>query len=79
MRGDQAQKPRLVSDRERIAALERRVDEHDEMKTQVKEIHDMLSAGRAILWFIGKISAWVGGTGGTIVIGITIWKFATGH
>jgi hypothetical protein len=63
----------------RILELERRVDEHDEMKKQLKEIHELLFGAKAILWFLGKVSAWVAGAGAIIVTGITIWKFATGH
>lgn len=70
---------RSMSAGERLSVLERRVDEHDEMKTMVKEMHDLLFGAKAILWFLTKASAWTGG-GVTIAGGLTlIVKFFTGH
>jgi hypothetical protein len=72
-------RPLLVSDRERISELERRVDEHDGMKQQVQEMHDLLFGARAILWFIGKVLAWIGGPSAIAAVGYAAWRTFTGH
>lgn len=76
----------LVSDRERITVLEGRSDAHDvalmalgPMQTQLKDIHDMLIAGRAILWLLGKVSAWVGGPSVIAGVGYAAWRTFIGH
>ena len=71
-------RPMLIGDRDRIAALERRADEHDKMADQVKEIHELLFGAKAILWFVTKLSAWCGGVVAMGAGSVMILKFFRG-
>jgi hypothetical protein len=49
------------------------------MEGQLKEIHDLLFGAKAILWFIGKVLAWVGGPSAIAGFGYMAWRSFTGH
>lgn len=61
---------------ERIAALEKRADAHDQvippMATQVAEMYELLTKWRNINWFLVKVFAVIGGALGGIAVLLTI-------
>ncbi|QQO30746.1 hypothetical protein JJC00_18860 [Bradyrhizobium diazoefficiens] len=69
--------PRITT-ADRLAALEARADTHDQlfepMAKRVQEIHELLLGAKAIIWFVGKVSAWVGGPGALAGAGWAVWR-----
>jgi hypothetical protein len=69
---------RPTTQSERIYALEegRKADAErlGKMETQLKEIHDLLFGARAIIWFVGKVLAWVGGPSAIAGAAFVAWK-----
>jgi hypothetical protein len=64
---------RLVSsDRDRIAALERRADAHDAMAGQVGEMHEAYIRLKNINWFLVKVAAYIGGVVGFCAVVLTV-------
>lgn len=63
---------------QRLDSVEKRIDAHDElfepMAKRVQEIHELLLGARAIIWFIGKVSAWVGGPSALAGAGYAVWR-----
>ncbi len=72
---------RPTTQSERIYALEeaRKADGErlGTMETQLKEIHDLLFGAKAILWFLGKVLAWVGGPSAIAGAVYVAWRFVT--
>jgi hypothetical protein len=63
----------------RIVDLERRVDEHDAMKVQVSEMHEILIAIRTIGRAVRFVLTWFGGPSVVGTAGLYAWRFFTGH
>lgn len=63
----------------RILELERRVDEHDGMKLQVNEMHEILTGLRSIGRIVRGITYYFGGPSAVAGAGLYAWKFFTGH
>jgi hypothetical protein len=75
---------RLVSsDRDRIAALEKRADAHDAMASQVAEMHQAYTRFTNINWFLVKvglgITGLVGFSAAVLAVITGVQRLMTGH
>ncbi|MFT4117450.1 hypothetical protein [Bradyrhizobium sp.] len=57
---------------DRIVALEKRADGHDQIAKQVGEMYDFFTKAKTINWFIVKVFAVIGGCLGLVAVVLTI-------
>ena len=46
----------------------------EKIEKHVGEIRELLLGAKAILWFVGKISAWIGGPSALAGAGYAVWR-----